>query len=66
MDGYDPETNTVYEYLGDYWHGNPKVFNPEDLNTKVGKTFGQLFDETNRRLEEIKSMGYNIVTQWET
>ena len=20
VDGYDPSTNTVYEYLGDYWH----------------------------------------------
>jgi len=23
VDGYDPIINTAYEFLGDYWHGNP-------------------------------------------
>ena len=26
VDGYCKENNTVYEYHGDYWHGNPKVY----------------------------------------
>ncbi|MCK5019133.1 MAG: zinc-ribbon domain-containing protein, partial [Candidatus Peribacteraceae bacterium] len=26
VDGFDPATNTVYEFLGDYWHGNPEVY----------------------------------------
>lgn len=65
VDGYCKETNTVYEFLGDYWHGNPDVFDPEDYNSSCNKTFGQLFDETNKRLEYIKSLGYNIITQWE-
>ena len=66
VDGYNPDTNTVYEFLGDYWHGNPEVYDPDDYNEKVGKTFGQLFDETRERLERIKSLGYNIITKWET
>jgi len=53
-------------FLGDYWHGNPEVYDPDDYNEKVGKTFGQLFDETNKRLEYIESLGYNIITKWET
>ena len=65
VDGYDPETNTVYEFLGDYWHGNPEVYDPDDYNKSCSKTFGQLFDETNIRLEHIKSLGYNIITKWE-
>ena len=65
VDGYDPETNTVYEFLGDYWHGNPEVYDPDEYNKSCSKTFGQLFDETNIRLEHIKSLGYNIITEWE-
>ena len=65
VDGYDPETNTVYEFLGDYWHGNPEVYDPDEYNKSCSKTFGQLFDETNKRLEHIKSLGYNIITKWE-
>ena len=65
VDGYDPETNTVYEFLGDYWHGNPEVYDPDDYNKSCSKTFGQLFDETNKRIKYIKSLGYNIITKWE-
>jgi len=35
VDGYDVETNTVYEFLGDYWHGNPKIFNLNEINQKI-------------------------------
>ena len=24
VDGFEPKTNTVYEFNGDYWHGNPE------------------------------------------
>ena len=24
VDGFNPNENTIYEFLGDYWHGNPK------------------------------------------
>ena len=24
-DGYCKETNTIYEFHGDYWHGNPLI-----------------------------------------
>ena len=65
VDGYDPETNTVYEFLGDYWHGNPEVYDPDDYNKSCSKTFGQLHNETIERLEHIKSLGYNIIIQWE-
>ena len=66
VDGYNPDTNTVYEFLGDYWHGNPEVYDPDDYNKSCSKTFGQLHNETIERLEHIKSLGYNIITKWET
>lgn len=43
FDGYCKETNTVYEFYGDYWHGNPKKYNKNIINKTVGKTMGELF-----------------------
>jgi hypothetical protein len=64
-DGYCEETNTVYEYYGDYWHGNPWIYNPQEMNPDAGKTFGQLFYETCQREAIILRLGYKLVTIWE-
>ena len=61
----DPETNTIYEFLGDYWHGNPEVYDSEDINTNNGKTFKELYDNTFERLYEIKTLGYDVKYIWE-
>lgn len=63
VDGYHLSTNTVYEYYGDYWHGNPKIFNPNDINQRSGKTFGELYQHTIQRENYIKSLGFNLVTK---
>jgi len=42
VDGYDPQTNTVYEFYGDYWHGNPNKFNLNEVNKVNKKTFAEL------------------------
>lgn len=65
VDGFDPETLTVYEFLGDFWHGNPAVHNPDDTNTVNKKTFGALYKKTIRRLELLRKGGYNVVFIWE-
>lgn len=65
VDGFNPETNTLYEFLGDFWHGNPDVFPPDKLNTANHKTFGELHKKTLTRLQLFKDSGYNIVYIWE-
>ena len=65
VDGYDPQTNTVYEFLGDYWHGNPDKFTRDEFNKRVKKTFGELYDATIHRQNEILENGYKLVTMWE-
>jgi hypothetical protein len=64
-DGYCQETNTIYEFHGDYWHGNPKMFNPTDINTITKKTYGELYQKTLRREKRIRDLGYNYVIIWE-
>lgn len=65
-DGYDPLTNTVYEFNGDYWHGNPAKFKPNDINIIAKKTFGELYKKTLRKEETYKKAGYNVVSIWES
>jgi hypothetical protein len=65
VDGYDPKTNTVYQYHGDYYHGNIFRFDPNDFNKKLNKTFGELYERTLRLDQEIRDFGYNLVVEWE-
>lgn len=65
VDGYCYETNTVYEFHGNYWHGNPKIYPSTDVNTVVGKTFGELYRRTIDRDEKIRKLNYNLIVKWE-
>lgn len=44
VDGYDPLTNTIYEFLGDFWHGNPKIYTLSDSNPRSKKSYQELFE----------------------
>ena len=66
VDGYDEVTKTVYEFLGDYYHGNLDVYSRETPNKTLNITMGELNEITMVRLKTIKDMGYNVVTMWET
>lgn len=65
VDGYCKETNTVYEFHGDYYHGNPKIYSCDIFNTKTKKTMGQLYKNTQVKKEFIISLGYNYFEMWE-
>jgi hypothetical protein len=65
VDGFDNLTNTVYEFYGDFWHGNPQKFNRDEINTVCKKTYGELYDKTMEREAFIKSKGFNLITIWE-
>jgi len=65
VDGYDPITNTIYEFLGDYWHGNPELYFSNDINRAVKKSHGQLYQTTMDRLYFLYNHGYNIKYIWE-
>jgi hypothetical protein len=54
VDGYDPITNTIYEFYGDFWHGNPKIYNLNDINLATKQSFKCLYKYTMKREELIK------------
>lgn len=65
-DGFDINTNTVYEYYGDYWHGNLNIYSADKINKLNKMKFKDLYDRTINRENFIKSNGYNIVSIWES
>ena len=65
-DGYEPKTKTIYEFYGDYWHGNPKIFKSNDVNSNNKKTFGELYKETIDREKLLIENGFNIISVWES
>lgn len=66
VDGYCKETNTIYEFHGDYWHGNPKLFNSEEINGTTKTAFGELYRKTLEKEALIKNLGYNLIVIWES
>lgn len=55
VDGYHKESETVFEFLGDYWHGNPKSF-PEHA---------EKYRKTIERLTALHEK-YNVIYVWES
>jgi hypothetical protein len=66
VDAYDPLTNTIYEFYGDFWHGNPNKYNLDDINCVSHKTYKQLYDRTMLKEKIYKEAGYNLITVWES
>jgi Zn finger protein HypA/HybF involved in hydrogenase expression len=65
VDAIDYRTNTIYEYYGDYWHGNPETTHLDKMNEHANATFGELYAKTLERENFLKANGYNVVAIWE-
>lgn len=64
-DGYCPETKTVYEFYGDYWHGNINIYPPGKMNVLNKMTMQELYDRTMKREKVIELAGYSIFRIWQ-
>jgi G:T-mismatch repair DNA endonuclease (very short patch repair protein) len=64
-DVYIPSLNLIIEYFGDYWHCNPLKYQSDYYNVKKGKYAWELWEYDTKKLELIKSYGYNLEVIWE-
>jgi len=64
-DGYSPKLNKVYEFLGDFWHGNPRRFAADYINKVNKKSMGSLLSATRTREQVIRGLGYEYEEIWE-
>jgi hypothetical protein len=65
VDGYCQETNTIYEFYGDEFHGCPKHKEADALSKQRRIKYSVLLERTNKKEQLIRSQGYNLVTMWE-
>ena len=64
VDGYCPETNTVYEIVGCFWHRH--TYQPfRDVATLSGDALAERYEHTIARLEQITRSDYQVKVQWE-
>ena len=64
-DGYCKKNNTIYEFHGDFWHGNPKIYKGNEINKITNCTYNELYEKTLIKENKIKELGYNLETIWE-
>ena len=64
-DGYIKSSNTIFEFHGDFWHGNPELYNETEINPKIGITYGELYNKTKDKSKLIVELGYNLIEIWE-
>ena len=57
VDGYNKQTNIIYEFLGDYWHQRPGFKDYTEQSPKFIKTL--------ERFKALKESGYSIIYCWE-
>lgn len=66
VDGYDPQTKTVYEFNGDFWHGNLNLYNANTINYRTKTTFKQLYEKTLEKELNLINAGYRVVSIWQS
>jgi hypothetical protein len=65
VDGFHVESNTIYQFHGDYFHGNPVVYDANEYNALVKKTFGAIYENSCRVDQDFRDLGCNLVIMWE-
>ncbi|XP_055714985.1 uncharacterized protein LOC129809195 isoform X2 [Phlebotomus papatasi] len=66
VDGYDEESNTVFEFFGCFYHGHTCL---QDRKYQCSKdpldTLGNRYEMTMHRLSKLRKLGYKLKFTWE-
>ena len=66
VDGFNAQTQTVYQFHACYWHGHDCGLNRgKEYNEKRDKPMAKIREETRANSEYIRSKGYNVVEMYE-
>jgi len=68
VDGYDPTTQTVYEFHGCLWHGCPNCFPGQRDRYPIchmDRTLREVYEATCRKHDLLRQRGYHLQIQWE-
>ena len=65
-DGYSESKKMILEYHGDFFHGNPTLYNEEEMNPVTKTTYGELYQNTLRKQRFCQEQGYEYISIWES
>lgn len=65
VDGFIPKGNIVLEYNGSRWHGNPRMYNPNQYDLQLKCTYKELYLKTLRRYQVLTALGYKVFRVWD-
>src|SRR5579859_1096092 len=66
VDGLYAKEKVIYEFLGDYWHGNPSKFDGNKINRNSQESYLDLFNKTVNRIRLFRKNGYKVISIWES
>jgi len=64
-DGYDPKKKIVYEFNGDYFHGNLNVFAKDQINAFTHRSMQEENKRTQAKAKKILKSGFKLISIWE-
>ena len=59
------DVHKVIEFNGDYWHGNPTIYSPDDVPNISGLTATELWAKDKEKNLIAENNGYKVLTIWE-
>jgi len=59
------ERKIVFEVFGDFWHHNPRKYNEDWVNPFTKRDTQYVRERDNRKIEELKTCGYQVIVIWE-
>lgn len=60
------ETKRIIEFNGDFWHGNPEKYDPQDINTITGQTYESISERDAFKQQIAVNNGYSVIVIWES
>ena len=66
VDGYCPDTHTVYEFQGCFTHGCPTCYpnRYEKHPYNYDRTMQDVYDATQDKVQNLAKQGYNVIQMW--
>ena len=65
VDGYEPKSNTIFQYHGCKWHGSPCQKRKERNSLEEERRADQRYAKTIELEKKMKEQGFKIVSVWE-
>jgi len=67
VDGIDYNEKKIYEFYGDFFHGNPLLYDPDEINPLLKESYGDLYKKTIEKENYLKMYkGFELITIWES